>query len=123
RTPQLSPHSVSVRVLDGSGSGLQYSAASTLQQEGFKVTGTGRTKSHSVTETVIRYHAGQQEDALFLVKKGHRAGLLQVPGAGTPTLVLGSNYGPTAHTGPGPGTPPQPASSFAPRTATQNICT
>src|SRR5215472_1752686 len=77
RTPQISPHSVSVRVLDGSGSGLQDSAAASLEQEGFKVTATGTAGSQSVTETVIRYHAGQQEDALYLAKKVHGAALLQ----------------------------------------------
>ena len=50
-----------------------------------------------------------------------RAALEEVAGTGQVTLLLGSNYGSTAYTGPG--TNPEPASSFAPRTASQNICT
>jgi hypothetical protein len=74
-----------------------------------------------VTQTLIRYHAGQEPQARLLAAKVHGAALEQVAGTGQVTLVLGSNYGSTAHTGPG--TNPQPASSFAPRTASQNICT
>jgi LCP family protein required for cell wall assembly len=122
-TPQLSPHTVAVRVLNGSGTyGLESTVAAALTQEGFKVTGTGVATSQTVTETVIRYHKGQEQKALLLASKVHGAGLLKVSGHGRPTLLLGSNYGTTAHTGPG-GTTPQPASSFKPRTATQNICT
>lgn len=120
--PQMSPHQVSVRILNGTPNfGLQDTAAAALQQKGFKVTQTGNATSQMVTETIIRYHDGQQQQALLLASRVHGAGLLKVSGTGAPILVLGSNYGSTAHTGPGAA--PQPASSFAPRTATQNICT
>jgi LCP family protein required for cell wall assembly len=122
-TPQLAAHKVSVRVLNGTSSyGLQDTAAASLEQKGFKVTQAGDAGSRNVTETVIRYHDGQQQQALLLASKVHGAALLKVDGTGDPTLVLGSNYGSTAHTGPG-GTKPQPSSSFAPRTAAQSICT
>jgi LCP family protein required for cell wall assembly len=121
-TPQLSPHKVTVRILNGTPSyGLQDTAAASLEAKGFHVGRTGDASSQTVTETVIRYHEGQEQQALLLASKVHGAGLLKVSGAGAPTLVLGSNYGSTAHTGPG--AQPQPASSFAPRTANQNICT
>jgi len=74
-----------------------------------------------VTQTLIKYHAGQWPEARLLATKVHGSALQEVPGTGKITLLLGSNYGSTAHTGPG--TKPQPASSFAPRTANQNICT
>lgn len=120
--PQLSPGSVHVKVLNGTRTaGLQDAAAAALEQEGFKVTRTGVAHSQAVTETVIRYHPGQQGAARLLAWKLHGAALLPVPGTGGLTLVLGSNYGTTVHTGPG--SAPQPVSSFAPRTATQNICT
>jgi LCP family protein required for cell wall assembly len=122
RKPQLPTRSVRVKVLNGTTTaGLQDTAAATLEQEGFKVTGTGVARSQTVTETVIRYHAGQQEAARLLAWKLHGAALLQVPGTGSLSLILGSNYGSTAHTGPG--SAPQPMSSFAPRTAAQKICT
>jgi LytR cell envelope-related transcriptional attenuator len=122
-TPQLAAHKVSVRILNGTGSyGLQDTAAAALEQKGFNVTRTGSAGSQNVTETVIRYHDGQEPQALLLASKVHGAALLKVDGTGDPTLVLGSNYGSTAHTGSG-GTKPQPASSFAPRTAAQSICT
>jgi LCP family protein required for cell wall assembly len=120
--PQISPATVSLSVLNGTpAGGLQYTVAGILQQDGFKVTRTGDANSLTVNQTVIRYHPGQLEQARLLAAKVHGAALLQVPGTGGVTLVLGSDYGSTAHTGPG--TNPQPASSFAPRTATQNICT
>ncbi|HEY5989662.1 MAG TPA: LCP family protein [Streptosporangiaceae bacterium] len=120
--PQLPARSVQVRVLNGtSTAGLQDTAAAALKQKGFTITGTGDARTHTVTETVIRYHAGQQAAARLLAWKLHGAALLHVPGTGGITLVLGSNYGTTVHTGPG--SAPQAMSSFEPRTATQNICT
>ncbi|HUZ38166.1 MAG TPA: LCP family protein [Streptosporangiaceae bacterium] len=121
--PRIAPATVSLSVLNGTASGgLQYSVASTLQQEGFKVVRTGDAASLTVNQTLIRYHSGQVLQARLLAAKVHGAALQEVPGTGAVTLVLGSNYGSTAHTGPG-GPAPQPASSFAPRTASQNICT
>jgi hypothetical protein len=122
-TPQLSPHAVAVRVLNGSGTyGLESTAGAALTQKGFRVTHTGVAATQTVTETVIRYHEGQEQQALLLASKVHGAALLKIAGQGPPTLLIGSNYGTTAHIGPG-GTTPHPGSTFKPRTATQNICT
>jgi LCP family protein required for cell wall assembly len=120
--PRIAPRTVSLEVLNGSGAGgLEYTVAAVLQQDGFKVKRTGNATSQTVTQTLIKYHAGQEQQARLLAAKVHGAALEQVPGTGRVTLVLGSDYGSTAHTGPG--TNPQPASTFAPRTASQNICT
>ena len=120
--PPIAPHSVSLDVLNGSGAGgLEYTVAAVLQQDGFKVKRTGNASSQNVTQTLIKYHAGQLQQAQLLAGKVHGAALQEVPGTGQVTLVLGSNYGSTANAGPR--TTPQPASSFAPRTANENICT
>jgi len=120
--PRISPATVSLNVLNGSGAGgLEYTVAAVLQQDGFKVHRTGEASSQTVTQTLIKYHAGQQRQASLLAAKIHGAALEEVPGTGQVTLLLGSNYGSTAYAGPG--TNPQPASTFAPRTASQNICT
>jgi LCP family protein required for cell wall assembly len=120
--PPLAPDKVTLDVLNGSGAGgLEYTVAAVLQQDGFKVKRTGNAGSQNVTQTLIKYHAGQLPQAELLAAKVHGAALQEVPGTGQVTLVLGSNYGSTANAGPR--TNPQPASSFAPRTANQNICT
>jgi LCP family protein required for cell wall assembly len=120
--PALVPGKVTLDVLNGSGAGgLEYTVAAVLQQDGFKVKRTGNAGSQDVTQTLIKYHAGQLQQAQLLAGKVHGAALKEVPGTGQVTLVLGSNYGSTANAGPR--TTPQPASSFAPRTANQNICT
>jgi LCP family protein required for cell wall assembly len=120
--PPLAPDKVTLDVLNGSGAGgLEYTVAAVLQQDGFKVKRTGNAGSQDVTQTLIKYHVGQLQQAQLLAGKVHGAALQEVPGTGQITLVLGSNYGSTANAGPR--TTPQPASSFAPRTANQNICT
>jgi LCP family protein required for cell wall assembly len=120
--PPLAPSKVTLDVLNGSGAGgLEYTVAAVLQQDGFKVKRTGNAGSQNVTQTLIKYHAGQLPQAELLAAKVHGAALQEVPGTGQVTLVLGSNYGSTANAGPR--TNPQPASSFAPRTASQSICT
>src|SRR5262245_30782597 len=120
--PPLAPGKVTLDVLNGSGAGgLEYTVAAVLQQDGFKVKRTGNAGSQNVTQTLIKYHAGQLPQAELLAAKVHGAALQEVPGTGQVTLVLGSNYGSTANAGPR--TNPQPASSFAPRTASQSICT
>jgi len=120
--PRIPPRTVALDVLNGSGAGgLEYTVAAVLQQDGFKVKRTGNASSQNVTQTLIKYHTGQLDKARLLASKVHGSALEEVPGTGQITLVLGSNYGSTAHTGPGP--KPQPASTFAPRTANQNICT
>jgi LCP family protein required for cell wall assembly len=120
--PPLAPSKVTLDVLNGSGAGgLEYTVAAVLQQDGFKVKRTGNAGSQNVTQTLIKYHDGQLPQAELLAAKVHGAALQEVPGTGQVTLVLGSNYGSTANAGPR--TNPQPASSFAPRTANENICT
>jgi LCP family protein required for cell wall assembly len=128
RSPRLSPRKITVMVLNGTTSfGLEGNVAAVLQQDGFRVRHTGTASNQNVSQTVIRYHAGQEEEALLLAKKVPGAALSQLSGpsqalgTGHITLLLGSDYGTTVTTGPA--TAPQPASSFAPRTAGQNICT
>jgi hypothetical protein len=109
--------------MNGSGTyGLESTVGAALTQKGFKVTHMGVATTQTATETVIRYHEGQEQQALLLASKVHGAALLKIAGHGPPTLLIGSNYGTTAHIGPG-GTTPHPGSTFKPRTATQNICT
>jgi hypothetical protein len=60
----------------------------------------------------------------LLAKRVHGAGLVEEHGVqrtGHLILVVGSDYGTTTTIGSVPA--PQPASTFAPRTANQNICT
>ena len=128
RSPHLSRAKVTVVVLNGTTTlGVQDSVGSVLQQDGFKVRRTGTVSDQAVSQTVIRYHAGQEAEALLLAKDVHGASLAQISGppealgTGHITLLLGSDYGTTVTTGPV--TAPQPASTFAPRTASQNICT
>jgi LytR cell envelope-related transcriptional attenuator len=119
---RIRPRSVTVRVLNGTAvGGMQDTVAAALQQQGFKVAQTGIAASQSVNQTVIRYHAGQEDQARLVAGKLHGAAIQQVPGSGNISVLVGSDYGTTVHTGPG--TTPQPSSTFAPRTATQNICT
>jgi LCP family protein required for cell wall assembly len=121
--PAVPTHKVSVIVLNGTQQyGLQDTVGSQLQLDGFRLDRTGTAASQSLTQTVIRYHAGDEAEAQRLSGKIPGAALRQVPGTGTTlTLVLGSDYGTTTTVG-NPVTP-QPAPSFSPRTATQNICT
>lgn len=128
RVPHFSRSKISVVVLNGTTTyGLQDTVAATLQQDGFKIRRTGAAGSQTASQTVIRYHAGQEAEALLLAKSVHGAALDQLSGparalgTGHITLLLGSDYGTTVTTTPT--TNPQPASTFAPRTASQNICT
>jgi LCP family protein required for cell wall assembly len=128
RSPRLSPHKIAVTVLNGTTTfGLQDNVAAVLQQDGFRVRHTGTASTQTASQTVIRYHAGQEEEALLLAKKVPGAALSQLSGpsralgTGHITLLLGADYGTTVTTGPVAA--PQPASTFAPRTASQNICT
>ena len=128
RLPYLSRAKVAVAVLNGTTTlGVQDSVGSVLQQDGFNVRHTGAARKHAVSHTVIRYHAGQEAEALLLAQDVHGASLSQVSGpsealgTGHITLLLGSDYGTTVTVGPAAS--PQPASTFTPRTASQNICT
>jgi len=128
RSPHLSRAKITVVVLNGTTSiGLQDNVGALLQQDGFKVRRTGTARNTAVSHTVIRYHAGQEAEALLLAKDVHGASLSQVSGpakalgTGHITLLLGTDYGTTVTAGPA--TAPQPASTFKPRTASQNICT
>ena len=129
RVPHLSRAKISVVVMNGTSSfGLQDTVGSALQQYGFKVPHTRNASSQTVGRTVIRYHAGQEAEALLLAKDLPGASLSQMSGpaeaigTGHLTVVLGSDYGTAVTMGPA-ATTPQPASTFAPRTASQNICT
>jgi len=128
RQPRFPPQKIRVAVLNGTTSyGLQDTVATALQQQGFKVGHTGLAGTQKAAQTVIRYHAGQEEEALMLAKRVHGAAITQVPGpavalgSGHITLVVGGDYGTTVTTAPV--TAPLPASTFKPRTASQNICT
>jgi hypothetical protein len=128
RLPHLSRAKVAVVVQNGTTTlGAQDSVGSVLQHDGFNVRHTGAARNHAVTHTVIRYHAGQEAEALLLAKDVHGASLSQISGpsealgTGHITLLLGSDYGTTVTIGPAAS--PQPASTFTPRTASQNICT
>ncbi|MGE5134583.1 MAG: LCP family protein [Gemmatimonadota bacterium] len=121
--PKIPAHQVPVTVLNGTQQyGLQDTVGSLLHQDGFQLTRTGTTASRSVTQTVIRYHAGSAAAAQRLADKVSGAVLQKVPGTGPDlTLVLGSDYGTTTTIG-NPVTP-QPTPSLSTRTATQSICT
>jgi LCP family protein required for cell wall assembly len=121
--PAVPARTVSLIVLNGTQQyGLQDTVGSQLQLDGFRLDRTGTAASQSLTQTVIRYHAGDEAEAQRLSGKIPGAALRQVPGTGPVlTLVLGSDYGSTTTVG-NPVTP-QPAPSLSPRTATQNICT
>ena len=74
--PRISPATVSLNVLNGSGAGgLEYTVAAVLQQDGFKVHRTGEASSQTVTQTLIKYHAGQEQQASLLAAKIHGAAL------------------------------------------------
>ncbi|HUY51935.1 MAG TPA: LCP family protein [Streptosporangiaceae bacterium] len=125
KPPKISPDSVSVVVRNGTQQyGLQDNVAGVLQQNGFKVASTSQDTAQNVTETVIKYHAGSQAEAMLLESKIPGSAILQVPGTGsTLTLVLGSDYGTTAHAvGAAQAATPTPSPSFSSRTASQNIC-
>ncbi|HYE79633.1 MAG TPA: LytR C-terminal domain-containing protein, partial [bacterium] len=118
--PAVSPSTVRVRVLNGSGSDGQASdAAAELQTGNFNVAGTGDADSFRYVDPVIRYGRGQQAKAQLL--KTYVAGAAQL--REDPTirgvdlvLITGSSFGgirpPTA--GPPPGAPPLKPGAEAP---------
>jgi LCP family protein required for cell wall assembly len=129
RVPHLSQSKIAVVVMNGSTSfGLEDTVGAGLQQYGFRVPHMRTASSQNVSQTVIRYHAGQEAEALLLAKDLPGVSLSQISGPaeaigkGHITLLLGSDYGTAVTMGPA-ATTPQPASTFAPRTASQNICT
>ena len=129
RVPHLSRSKISVVVMNGtSGFGLEDTVGAGLQQYGFKVPHMRAASNQVVSQTVIRYHAGQEAEALLLAKDlpgvslSQMSGPAEAIGTGHITLLLGSDYGTNVTMGPAVSTP-QPASTFAPRTASQNICT
>jgi LCP family protein required for cell wall assembly len=128
RVPHLSSSKISVVVMNGTTSlGLQDTVGAGLQQYGFTVPHMRTASSQTVSQTVIRYHAGQEAEALLLAKDLPGVSLSQVSGpaeaigTGHITLLLGADYGTSVTMGRA--VTPQPASTFAPRTASQNICT
>jgi LCP family protein required for cell wall assembly len=128
RVPHLSPSRVSVVVMNGTTSfGLEDTVGAGLEQYGFMVPIMRTARGQAVSQTVIRYHAGQEAEALLLAKDLPGVSLSQVSGpaeaigAGHITVLLGADYGTSVIMGPA--ATPQPTSTFAPRTASQNICT
>jgi LCP family protein required for cell wall assembly len=124
KKPKISPHSVSVVVRNGTSQyGLQDTVGSLLRQQGFDVTNMTQESAPNVTLTVIKYHEGSQAQAKLLESKLPGAAIQEVPGTSSHlTLVLGSNYGTTAHaSGAAPSTP-TPSPTFSSRTASQSIC-
>jgi LCP family protein required for cell wall assembly len=125
KSPKISPATVSVAVQNGTAQyGLQDNVAGILTQSGFKVASASQGTTQNVTETVIKYHAGSQAEARLLAGKIPGSAILQVPGTGsTLTLVLGSDYGTTAHaSGAAQSATPTPSPSLSSRTASQSIC-
>jgi LCP family protein required for cell wall assembly len=127
RVPHLSRSEVSVVVMNGTtSSGLQDTVAAGLQQYGFKVPHARSASGQKLSQTVIRYHAGQEAEALLLAKDLPGASLAQVSGpaeaigTGHIALLLGADYGTSVTMGPAAS--PQPSATFSPRTASQNIC-
>jgi len=125
KKPKISPHTVSVAVRNGTSQyGLQDTVGSLLQQDGFRVTTMAQESAQDVTETTIRYHAGSEAQAKLLESKLPGSAIRQVPG-GSPklTLVLGSDYGTTAHAaGAAQAAAPTPSPTLSSRTANENIC-
>ncbi|MHB1784887.1 MAG: LCP family protein [Acidimicrobiales bacterium] len=65
--PAVSPSSVSVQVLNGSGqAGQAASAGAALTSAGFNVSGTGNAPSVGATDTVLSYAPGQEAAAQLL---------------------------------------------------------
>ena len=126
KKPHISPHTVAVSVRNGTAQyGLQDSVGSLLQQKGFNVTSMLQENTQDITETVIKYHAGQAAAARLLARKVPGSAVEEVPGTSSRlVLLLGSNYGTTTQT-EGTGqttTTPTPSPSLSSRTASQNIC-
>jgi LCP family protein required for cell wall assembly len=125
KKPKISPHTVSVAVRNGTSQyGLQDTVGSLLTQEGFNVINMTQETTQDVTETMIRYHAGSQAQAKLLESKLPGSAIQQVPGSSPKlTLVLGSDYGTTAHaSGSAQVATPTPSPTLSSRTASENIC-
>jgi LCP family protein required for cell wall assembly len=125
KKPKIPPHTVSVVVRNGTSQyGLQDTVGSQLQQEGFNVTNMTQGTAQDVTETMIRYHAGSEAQAKLLESKLPGSAIQQVPGSSPKlTLLLGSDYGTTAHaSGSGRAATPTPSPTLSARTASENIC-
>ena len=125
KKPKISPRTVSVVVRNGTSQfGLQDTVGSLLQQEGFNVTNMTQETTQDITETMIRYHAGSEAQAKLLESKLPGSAIQQVPGSSPKlTLVLGSDYGTTAHaSGSARAATPTPSPTLSSRTASENIC-
>ncbi len=125
KQPAISPHTVSVSVRNGTAQyGLEDSVGTLLQQKGFNVTSMIQGSAQDISETVIRYHAGDGAQARLLEAKVPGSAIQEVPGTSDRlVLLLGSNYGTTTQTeGTAQSTTPTPSPSFSSRTASQNIC-
>ena len=125
KKPKISPRTVSVVVRNGTSQyGLQDTVGGLLQQDGFNVTNMTQGTTQDVTETMIRYHAGSEAQAKLLESKLPGSAIQQVPGSSPKlTLVLGSDYGTTAHASDSAqAATPTPSPTLSSRTASENIC-
>ena len=128
--PTVSPAKVSVQVLNGSGvNGVAGSAATALAAKGFIVTGTGPAANYSYTSTTIQYSSAAQLPEVNTLKATLGSAVTQKDsalGAGSVTLILGSNYhglstGKSTGTGSAK-TLSNLAKSYGGITANANIC-
>ena len=94
-TPTVSPSSVRVQVLNGSGiSGLAAKAAAALTSAGYTVVGTGNADSSKYTQTQVRYGSGASAAAATLAAAvpGSATSASSSAPAGTVQLVLGTDW-------------------------------
>src|SRR6185312_16369273 len=90
RVPHLSRSKISVVVMNGTTSfGLEDTVGAGLQQYGFKVPHIRTASSQNVSQTVIRYHAGQEAEALLLAKDLPGVSLSQMSG---PAEAIGTGH-------------------------------
>jgi len=118
------PADVSVEVFNGSGtSGLAGTAATSLTQAGFSVTGTANADSMDYTVTEIRHAPGDGPLATALQAVVPGAGLEEVADAttGTVQLVLGSDFNGVGQAVTAP-PPAAPTEGMDPRTAADTSC-
>ncbi|WP_222267281.1 LCP family protein [Modestobacter marinus] len=115
---------VSVEVLNGSGTpGLAAGAATSLEQAGFGVTGTGNADSADYDVTEIRYAPGDEALATTLAAAvpGATTTQLDTATSGTVQLVLGSDFNGVGQ--PVTAQPPAPTTEGEdPRTAADTSC-
>jgi LCP family protein required for cell wall assembly len=125
--PTVSPAKVSVQVLNGSGvNGVAGSAATALTAKGFTVTGTGPAANYSYSSTTIQYSSAAQLPEVNTLKAalGGSVATQKDPalGAGSISLILGSNYHGLSTAKSSAKTLSNLAKSYGGITANANIC-